>query len=401
MTLNISRDTDAVSAVVAMMLILTILTTFITAINAYYIPSLAAEHEIKHMQDVQTSFVEIAAEAGSESSGPGSKIRIPLGDGGLPLMGTLSTSGSLTVAPDKGWINISLYNASEKKRMFSFEINSSYLIQNVTSVSSVVLAMTKPYQYDTFVLECGGNSSASLTYDPNGYLKLGSYENNSSVFSSYIDTPIPWSPVPQITFSVDMLVPSYRFDRILGNVQAPFNLTLYGNRSGVFYLDYEKINYTDSEKGRLIDQYSMNVSTGYFRYSSSNNFWMDQDLIFENGAIILEQGSRSSVRSQPFITVDESRNLLTLCAFDIEGDRESVSGNGESTVNICTGERKEYLYSHVENTSVSIYSEYPEAWDNYLSSIADLTVRDNNTISAYFYNRTVDMSTTSVVIVIP
>ncbi|MEA1984588.1 MAG: hypothetical protein U9N13_02940 [Euryarchaeota archaeon] len=400
MTLNIARNTDAVSTVIAMMLILTILTTFITAINAYYVPALATEHEIKHMQDVRTSFVEIAAEAGSEPSGPGSKIRIPLGDGGLPLMGTLSTSGSLTVAPDNGWINVSLHNASERKRMFSFDINSSYLLQNITSVSSAVLAMTKPYQYDTFVLECGGNSSINLTYDPNGDLKLGSYENNSSVFNSCIDKP-PWSSTPQITFSVDLLDPSYRFDRILGNVQAPFNLTLRGNRSGVFYLDYEKINYTDSEKGHLIDQYCMNVSTGYFRYRSSNNFWMDQDLIFENGAIILEQGSRSSVRSQPFITVDEGRNLLTLCACDIEGNRESVSGNGESTVNICTGERKEYIYPHVENTSVSIYSEYPEAWDNYLSSIADLTVRDNNTISAFFYNRTVDMSTTSVVITIP
>lgn len=53
------RD-DAVSPVIAFMLLLMIVVSFISVLNAYYIPSLKQQSEITHLHEVEESFTKIA-----------------------------------------------------------------------------------------------------------------------------------------------------------------------------------------------------------------------------------------------------------------------------------------------------------------------------------------------------
>lgn len=53
---------DAVSPVVAFMLLLMIVVSFISVLNAYYIPSLKQQAEIEHLHNVEQSFLKISSD---------------------------------------------------------------------------------------------------------------------------------------------------------------------------------------------------------------------------------------------------------------------------------------------------------------------------------------------------
>lgn len=239
----ITDNDRAVSSVVAAMLLLVVITTFMSVINAYYIPSLSAKHEIDHMRDVQESFQKIEeivslysyieSKNPSFNQPPATKVTIPLGDGGLPLISTISSSGSIATRPDSSWINVSLYF----------------------------------------------NQSGSMT--PAG-----------------------------------------------------------------------------------------NDTSGYFKYRASNNFWIDQEFTFENGAIILTQGQKSLVRSEPLISVSNEYNKsrLSITLFNVTGDKQILTGNGMSTVKMKVRHRFNQTYTDVENvTIVATNPNRADAWNKYFS----------------------------------
>ena len=55
------KKNDAVSPVVAFMLLLMIVVSFISVLNAYYIPSLKQQSEIEHLHNVEQSFLKMTS----------------------------------------------------------------------------------------------------------------------------------------------------------------------------------------------------------------------------------------------------------------------------------------------------------------------------------------------------
>lgn len=367
-----SVNNDAVSTVVSAILILAVITTFITAINAYYIPSLAAEHEIKHMQEVHSSFTELAAKTGSDCSN--AKVFIPLGDGGLPLMSSLSSSGTLTIEPEYGWVNVSLINISGVER----ELTGYTTLHYITSVSDLIMRLDC-MQPKNYIVELNDSNNISICINSTGGVVVKTVKNGHTDFESVVDTTVLGN-----SFSMDVLNSAYNFSDVLENADVPYSLKL----TGPFYIKY---NCTENY---------MNMSTGYFKYRASNNFWIDQELVYENGAVILRQGQDSIIRSLPFITNDGTE--LDLCIFDIiGGKKKSVSGNGASTVNIKVENRSEYRYGNVLNTTVTITSKSPQAWETHLLGMTNIVSRNNNTVIAWINNKEVMITTSNVKIDIP
>ncbi len=236
------KNNKAVSTVVASMLILVVITTFVSVINAYYIPSISAKHEIDHMREVHESFQKIEETVNlysyieskntSPSYSPSAKVTIPLGDGGLPVISSLSSSGTLSNNPENGWFNIS-------------------------------------------------------------------------------------------------------------------------------------VNYTETNGNNMT--YQLNQSTGYFEYRATNNFWIDQQFTFENGAILLTQGQKSLIRS-PAFSVSENENTLNVCAFNVSGNSDALSGNGFSTIGINVANSEYRHYTNVSSINIKMNSEHPDAWKEYFQS---------------------------------
>lgn len=385
------RNDEAVSTVVAAILILAVLTTFISTINAFYIPSLGTDMEVSHIQEVRDSFVEIASKATSGSSSE--KIQLPLGSDGLPLSFTPSSSGSLTVDPRSGWINISMENVAIPETRF----DGFYPIQNVTSVSTLYLISNGSSTGAPYVVTLDGQNTIEVTRSSQS-MNVDSMFNENH-FLQQVATP----NTDGRYFTFDLLNPVFGFSDALESFPKPFTLTL---EEGSFFVEYEKLppyTYAETAYPHYYDE-QINVTTGNLRYRSSNNFWIDQDYIFENGAVILQQSTsnESLVRSKPFITLDKDKQLLIIEIFTLNNSRsDSMSGNGVSTINLQVERGEEKVYPSVDNTTIQIASEYPDAWQKFLSELGTNATINNGTVMASFENKTVKISETDVKVVLP
>ncbi|WP_321430975.1 hypothetical protein [uncultured Methanolobus sp.] len=385
---KLNSSYDAVSTVIAAILILAVLTTFVSAINAYYIPSLGSENDIQHMQEVRDSFIEIASLAASGSSNE--KVQISLGGKEMPLGPSVSSSGTLTVDPNSSWINISMIDVAEPENRF----DSVYVLDNLTSISSFLLVKERG-SLDTYEVIIDGNNWFEAEWFNNNSLHIETeYDNHS--FNKYVATPTVGTDE---YFTFDALGPVYGFSDMLEDVNKPFTLMLEGS----FLIEYEKLPPYEYSEIRYTKDKTMNFTTGSFKYSSSNNFWIDQDYIFENGAVILQQSTsnESLVRSRPFITVDNETRLLNIQTFNVVGVADSMGGNGISTINIQVEDHEEKTYPSVDETNLTICSEYPSAWYNYLSTQGDVEMLDDGLVRASFYNMSVRISSSDVTITIP
>lgn len=392
----------AVSTVIAAMLILVVITTFVSAINAYYIPSLASENEIQHMQDVRTGFVELSSLAASGTSNE--KVLIPLGSEEMPFGPSVSSSGTLTVDSNSSWINISMEKVAEPQK----ELNSTNLLNNLSSVSTLYLVKeadvpVDSLSYDIIVNGDAGNRMRAEWEDQNT-LVLGVYKSGIPVFFKYVSTPLVRT---EDYFALDLLDPVYGFKDILEDAETPFSLWLEGS----YFIEYEKLPPYTYDEIVYVDDKFISIPTGSFSYSSSNNFWIDQDYIFENGAVILKQSTSNETlfRSKPFISLDEDGKLLNMQIFNIVGVDDSMSGNGVSTVNLQVEQHEEQVYPYVENITLEIDSEYSDAWKKYMDSMNETV---NNTLNysseingsmlrTSFYNKSVKISMTDVKVIIP
>ncbi|WP_135609462.1 hypothetical protein [Methanococcoides sp. AM1] len=390
MVIALFRDRQAITAVVSVLLVLVVLTTFVTAIRAYYIPALAAEHEIDHMQEVHKSFTEFAAKACSDT--PSALVHIPLGDGGLPFYSSLSSSGIITLDPGGSSINISLGNISE----ISKDVDGVTTIYNITNVSSLRMWTNdlEPGEYSVFINNNTENRT-SIFVSQNGALVTNTFANNSSLGNITLRSGIPGdSLILGNTFGMDLLnMHQSDFPVILNNTyndpdSLPFSLTFNGS----FQVTYKPVNET------------LNISTGYFKYRASNNYWIDQELIFENGAVMLKQGRNSEIRSCPFMSFENNDSLLHMSVFNITGKKSSLSGNGNSIVTLRVVGSEDYVYSNVSNISMDISSDQADAWKKYLILMTNDTRVENNTVSSSsssFQNKTVWITTREVEVILP
>nr|WP_321498705.1 hypothetical protein [uncultured Methanolobus sp.] len=386
---KLTSSCDAVSTVIAAILILAVLTTFISAINAYYIPSLGSENDIQHMQEVRDSFVKIASLAASGSTNE--KVLIPLGGKEMPYGPSVSSSGTLTVDPNSSWFNISMFNVAEPENRF----DSFYALNNLTSVSSFLLVKEAglPVTYSVII---DGDNTLDAEWIDDSTLLIDTVRDGNQFFYGKVPTPLVDTDE---YFTFDVLSPVYGFSNMLEDAEKPLTLMLDGS----FQIEYEKLPPYEYSEIRYTEDRIMNFTTSSFKYSSSNNFWIDQDFIFENGAVILQQSTsnESLVRSKPFITVDKDIKLLNIQTFNVVGVADSMGGNGISTVNIQVEDHEEKTYPFVEVTNLTIYSEYPSAWYSYLSSQGDVEMLDDGLVRASFYNMSVRMSSSDVMISIP
>ncbi|NOQ48922.1 MAG: hypothetical protein GQ576_07310, partial [Methanococcoides sp.] len=332
MVIALFRDRQAITAVVSVLLVLVVLTTFVTAIRAYYIPALAAEHEIDHMQEVHKSFSEFAAKACSDTSS--GVVHIPLGDGGLPFYSSLSSSGIITLDPGGSSINISLENISEVSK----DVEGFTTIHNITNVSSLRMWTDdlEAGEYTVSINNSTENRTSIFVY-PNGALVTETFANNSSRGRITLRSGgMGDSLILGNTFGMDLLnMNQSELPVILNNAYNdpeafPLSLTFNGS----FQVSYTPVNET------------LNISTGYFNYRASNNYWIDQELIFENGAVILKQGRNSEIRSCPFMSFENNDSLLHMSVFNITGKKSSLSGNGNSIVTLRVVGSEDYLYSN-------------------------------------------------------
>ncbi len=121
------------------------------------------------------------------------------------------------------------------------------------------------------------------------------------------------------------------------------------------------------------------LATGTISHHTSNFNYINQVYTYENGALIISQNDRSFMRLPPLISLERETNVTTLSvdAICLKGSAETLSSNGVEDLRLKSRSRSDlYDMTDLENirnetsASLTIFTEYPEAWKMYFNTTA-------------------------------
>lgn len=140
---------------------------------------------------------------------------------------------------------------------------------------------------------------------------------------------------------------------------------------------------------------SGSILYGTVSYASQNRYYVDQNFIYEGGALILSQKERSSMMLYPLIrfsrTPGSGYNVsLNVVEIDksIYAPPDVISSNTGCSLRI-TGKEFRPLYDsdrdssgNITSCTLTVNTDYPEAWYLYLNeTIADARITDYTTLT--------------------
>ena len=107
-----------------------------------------------------------------------------------------------------------------------------------------------------------------------------------------------------------------------------------------------------------------NFTTDSIEFSSQNLYFVNQDYIFEAGAIILAQSNSSVMKGQPSITVTEYGKNLSITFVNVTGVRGKSFASGIGTYPIYTRVLSTNdQFTTIENVEkLTVFTNYPKAW---------------------------------------
>jgi len=128
---------------------------------------------------------------------------------------------------------------------------------------------------------------------------------------------------------------------------------------------------------------------GTVSYSSHNNYYVDQDFSYENGALIVSQRNRSIMKLFPsvyFRQIGGNNYSVNINSIVLAGDSFAFSGNGIQDVRMNSNSSV-WLFENNEtltDVTISVNSSYPSSWASYFNAsarMAGLTYTTDYTLS--------------------
>jgi len=145
---------------------------------------------------------------------------------------------------------------------------------------------------------------------------------------------------------------------------------------------------TDSQldaSGRPLDIFGTN--RGSISYTSNNVYYLDQTLVYENGALIIDQKGRAVMRVKP--TFEASKNnitgttSITMTLISLDGSSTQLSGIESHTImttlQVGTEARLPFQWGNGsipwsgENVTYEMTTMYPDIWKEYFLSVLNET----------------------------
>jgi len=141
--------------------------------------------------------------------------------------------------------------------------------------------------------------------------------------------------------------------------------------SGTLSVNTEPCNVTiTTEEGRIIP-----INSSTITYRSNNRQYVDQVFRYENGALILAQGDRSSMMqfpSLPSITNTSDHNYnVSIQAINVTGDPDSISSDTDTSLRLTGGPLINTPPVKTSSFDYVITTKYPDAWKSYFERILD------------------------------
>lgn len=153
----------------------------------------------------------------------------------------------------------------------------------------------------------------------------------------------------------------------LGNKEMPFlissraygSLEILSNECEITFTDNAGIDYP--------------YQLGIIKYSSVNSYFLNQDYIYEAGALILSQSEGNTMSVRPALSVKKEgfKIQISLTLIDIEpiGGKNSISGYGTYPIQTEYSEYHEIEYANITDfDNIEINTNYPNSWVKFIKN---------------------------------
>ncbi|MFP4000892.1 MAG: hypothetical protein ACLFSM_01520 [Thermoplasmata archaeon] len=130
------------------------------------------------------------------------------------------------------------------------------------------------------------------------------------------------------------------------------------------------LNFTDTESNEWVTF----RSSGNLSYHAINREFEDQTLVYEHGALILEQSDGEIMRARPHISVEEVETgeyEVSITLYHLIGDSRELYGTSQVGVTTELVSIFSNTYSNVTNLNWNLTTAYPELWQGYIGNEID------------------------------
>ncbi|RZN33978.1 MAG: hypothetical protein EF813_10445 [Methanosarcinales archaeon] len=392
-TCRMFSDNTAISTVVSFILIIGLLVTVIAFVKVQYVPLWTEDAEARHAREVFIDFSAIPGNIDNLVLANGSitmsQQRIKLGSSGTPIVAPGMSYGTLGIVPEDGSFTVTaaVRNVDISRNTTAGNLTKGCVnITNVSSVSSFYIyigvfkhngeSLSDGSLYIDIMHQGNRSGRAEITTTNDTHLNIS--VRNSDNFNVIDDLHINADGSDILNYTIDLLNPRYGFCKVLGDADVPYNLTITNstslNGSHIYYI----ISY--NEYNRTMEQYTK-TTNGTIIYESMNRHFINQQFIYQNGAVFLCQPPSVSMRVAPGITIDNVKNytrvMIPMVSLGTGRYRTTmISGSGVEELQLELNHTNRSSFADFNNTdNVSIRIEPPEGTpefrNNYLHEWAD------------------------------
>ena len=356
--------------VIVTILIISILVAVLIIVQTYYVPKWMKDREAEHMDDVMNQFARlkysIDLQAMERSSSPLINS-ITLGSKELPYFVSSRAFGSLNIlSQETSNFGITITGHGREKEQFFDDDNDN--ISYVSSLSILKLKIENLTEGDIYNISSSYFKISARVEQYRNFLqvrlKVLSYINgnitvfNDSVTNGYA-TELKW---------INLMDPVYNFStEILPEIHDYFNLSINLSTNASSHGKFI-IKGTHYGEEATIQSYEASPGDmGEIKYSSENAYFVDQDYIYEGGAVVLSQNTGSSILYPPMINIENaSIPYINFTVVDINGIAGKTGAAGYGTYSIRTNYTSFSHWEAIGNITFNISSDYIIAWKNYI-----------------------------------
>ncbi|MCD6572580.1 MAG: hypothetical protein J7K95_00600 [Thermoplasmata archaeon] len=386
--------------IIVAILVISLLVAVLVIIQTYYVPQWMKDREAEHMDVVANQFASlkysIDLQAMERSSSPLINS-VTLGSKELPYFISSRAFGSLQIlSSSESNFSISVSGSGRNLEHFYHKLQNGNL-SHVNSFETFGIWIDDLESGDYYnaispyfniSLTTSGSSDISL----NLLIKNGS---GNTIFNGVIYVgkagEIKW---------IDLLDSIYNFSlQIMPHIQFPINITANCSNNGSFIIR----GYRYGNIGTVSFPPLYLRRMGEIKYSSENAYFVNQNYIYEGGAVVLEQHTGSSIIYPPLIHLENSTiPYINITAVDIVGIQGKTGAAGYGTYPIRTNYSSTYHAGAIGNLTLTIYTKYADAWEKYMnttlnaSGLSYTLTRGNGYIQINFNNARIEMDVVKI-----
>lgn len=405
------QDDQGVATTIGAILVAGLVLSLYVTVQVYYVPVWEKEAEAEHMQDVSQRLGDVRAllDASGDARSLGGSQSLSLSPD-APFLSTGTGHHSMEFRP--GALDLEL----EGVGFLEIPDGSQDMLDEAwepipSQVTEVMSVQSLRFRFD----EVGGTDQAEeaatfTVYDPNRTL-IGSFEvhherepperhlyittrdaDGNILYSNPEDVFISHSVSP---YWVDALEYKYRFRGLIERAEKPLDIEVSGDLDGMFAINYENTTgYHGPSPGAgfgIGADLGVDESCGSLVYNGRNTEYLQQDLVMEHGALVLDQADGDVFKTPPLFSVRENPEWTTIDVglHCLVGEPASHSSDQVGIEFVRQDLRAAWGFA--EDLHVNVSTEYPDLWIDHWSQVLDRAGLDAGTNYTLQYDPSDDL----------